>query len=79
MYWQGREFDTPALGDSGTFPLQLGPCNYRIFGPLKKAVKGGRFSDDNKVQGWLKIDSMANPGASSTMICVMSWIAGKLV
>ena len=29
---------------------KLSPCNFHVFGPLKEALKGRRFTDNDKVQ-----------------------------
>jgi hypothetical protein len=46
LYWT-------ALQHSPYSP-DLSPCDYHMFGPLKKALGGQRFDDDEQVQNFVR-------------------------
>jgi hypothetical protein len=46
------------LGSASTSPLQprsLPPCDFHIFGDLKRDIRGHRFASDEDVCGWVKM------------------------
>ena len=39
----------------------LSPCNYNMFGPLKEALGGQRFDDDEQVENFVRIWLQTRP------------------
>jgi hypothetical protein len=46
MYWTALEHPS--------YSLDLSPCDYHMFGPLKEALQPQRFNDDEQVKNFVR-------------------------
>ena len=69
LYWTGLQHSP--------YSPDLSPCDYHMFGPLKEALEGQRFDNDDQVQNFVRSWLQTRPPSFYDAVLKYSQSSGK--